>query len=78
MPDLRYVFFTDKGIAKFLDEYAKGSGIEGMDEAVRKVSSSRSNLGLKLAEFRDRFYLKSLKDWRLTWTWNARSRGGQF
>ena len=50
MPDLRYVFFTDKGIAKFLDEYAKGSGIEGMDEAVRKMSSSRSNHGLKLAE----------------------------
>ena len=50
MPDLRYVFFTDKGIAKFLDEYAKESGIEGMDEAVRKMSSSRSNHGLKLAE----------------------------
>jgi len=50
MPDLRYVFFTDKGIAKFLDEYAKESGIEGMDEAVRKMNSSRSNHGLKLAE----------------------------
>lgn len=50
MPDLRYVFFTDKGVAKFLDEYAKESGIEGMDEAVRKMSSARSNHGLKFAE----------------------------
>ena len=72
------VFFTDKGIAKFLDEYAKGSGIEGMDEAVRKMSSSRSNHGLKLAEMSRPLLLEKFGGLRLTWTWNARSRGGQF
>ena len=50
MPDLRYIFFTDKGIAKFLNEYAKQSGIEGMEDAVRKMNTTRSYRGLKLAE----------------------------
>lgn len=39
MLDLRYVFFIDKGIVKFLDEYVKESGIEGMDEVVCKMNS---------------------------------------
>ena len=50
MPDLRYVFFTDRGITKFLNEYVKESGIAGMEEAVRKMNTTRSHRGLKLAE----------------------------
>ena len=48
--DLRHAFFTDRGITKFLNEYVKESGIAGMEEAVRKMNTTRSHRGLKLAE----------------------------
>jgi hypothetical protein len=50
MPDLKFAFYTDRGISKFLDDYTAHSDLEGMKLAVSKMRRANINRSLKLAE----------------------------